>query len=61
MPIVKVTWFAGRDKEQKDQVAKAITEAMVKFAKTKPESTTIVFEDVQKENWAKAGVLASDW
>ncbi len=60
MPIVRVTWFAGRTKEQKDELAKAITEAIVRIGKTKAESTLVIFEDVAKENWAQAGVLASD-
>jgi phenylpyruvate tautomerase PptA (4-oxalocrotonate tautomerase family) len=33
---------------------------MVTIAHTTPEATTIVFEDVGKENWATGGVLASD-
>jgi 4-oxalocrotonate tautomerase len=60
MPIIRVEMWEGRTKEQKAELAKAITEAMVKIAKTTPEHTTVVFEDVPKENWAIGGVLASD-
>jgi len=60
MPIVRVTWFAGRSKAQKDELAKAITEAVVRIAKTKPESTIILFEDMAKEDWATGGVLVAD-
>ena len=60
MPIVTVSMFAGRSKEQKAALAKAITDAVVTIAKTTPEATTVVFDDVSKENWAEAGVLASD-
>ncbi len=60
MPIVRITWFAGRTKEQKAELAKAITEAVVRIGQTKAESTLIVFEDVPKENWAQAGTLAAD-
>ena len=60
MPIVRVEMWPGRSKAQKAELAKAITEAMVKIAKTPPEATTIIFDDVAKENWAIGGKLASD-
>lgn len=60
MPIVRVEMYPGRTHEQKAELAKAITEAVVTIAKTTPEATTVVFQDVPKENWAEAGVLASD-
>ncbi|MHB1414076.1 MAG: tautomerase family protein [Chloroflexota bacterium] len=60
MPIIRVTWFAGRTKEQKAELAKAITEAVVRIGKTSADHTTIVFEDTAKEDWASGGVLASD-
>ena len=60
MPIVRVEMWPGRTHEQKQQLAKAITDAMVEIGKTTPEATLIVFEDVDKSNWAQSGILASD-
>ena len=60
MPIVRVEMWPGRTHEQKQKLAKAITDAMVEIGKTTPEATIIVFEDVEKSNWAQGGVLASD-
>ena len=60
MPIVKIEMFAGRTHAQKADLATAITDAIVSIAQTTPEAVTIVFEDVQKDNWAEAGKLASD-
>jgi len=60
MPIVRVEMWPGRTHEQKQKLAKAITEAMVEIGKTTPEATLIVFEDVDKSNWAQSGILASD-
>ncbi len=60
MPIVRVEMWPGRSHEQKRQLAKSITEAMVEIGKTTPEATFVIFEDVPKENWAQAGTLASD-
>jgi 4-oxalocrotonate tautomerase len=61
MPIVKVEMWTGRTKEQKAELARAITEAVVNIARTTPEETVIIFQDVDRENWAKAGVMASEW
>jgi len=60
MPIVRVEMWPGRTDEQKRQLAGAITDAMVEIGKTTPEATIIVFEDVEKSNWAQSGQLASD-
>ncbi|MCK4698384.1 MAG: tautomerase family protein [Dehalococcoidia bacterium] len=59
MPIVRVEMWPGRTKSQKAELARVITEAMVSIAHTTPEATTVIFEDVAKENWAVGGVLAS--
>jgi len=60
MPIVRVEMWPGRTHAQKQELARVITEAVVNIAQTTPEATTVVFEDVAKENWAQGGVLASD-
>jgi 4-oxalocrotonate tautomerase len=60
MPIVRVEMWPGRTGAQKAELAKVITDVMVKIAKTTPEATTVVFEDIAKENWAIGGKLASD-
>lgn len=59
MPIVRIEMWSGRTVAQKAKLARVTTEAMVNIAKTAPEATIIVFEDIDKENWAEAGVLAS--
>jgi 4-oxalocrotonate tautomerase len=60
MPIVRVEMWPGRTHDQKAQLAKAITDAIQTIIGVPPEATTVVFEDVSKENWAQAGKLASD-
>lgn len=60
MPIVRVQMWSGRTKAQKAELARVITEAMVNIAQTTPEATFVVFEDIQKENWAQGGILASE-
>jgi len=60
VPIIRVEMWLGRTHAQKEELAKLITEAIVKVTHASPEATTIVFDDVAKENWAIGGVLASD-
>ena len=60
MPIVRVEMWPGRTHAQKAELAQSITDAMVKIANTTSEATIVVFEDVDKGNWAQGGKLASD-
>jgi 4-oxalocrotonate tautomerase len=60
MPNITIQWYAGRTPQQKREVTAAITEAMVKIAKTTPDQVHIVFQDIEKENWGYNGKLASD-
>ncbi len=59
MPIVRVEMWTGRTAAQKKELARVITDAMVNIAHTTPEATIIVFEDIEKDNWAQAGKLSS--
>ena len=60
MPVIHVEMWPGRTVAQKREVAKAITEAMVRITNTTPEATFVIFSDVSKDNWAQAGELASE-
>lgn len=60
MPMIRVEMFAGRNAEQKRALVKELTEAFVRAAGGTPESVQIVLTDVDKENWASAGILYSD-
>ena len=59
MPIIRVEMWTGRTQSQKAELARVITDAIVAIAHTTPEATTVIFEDIAKENWAVGGVLAS--
>jgi 4-oxalocrotonate tautomerase len=60
MPVLRVSMYKGRTLEQKRELAEALTEVMVRVAKTTAQGTTIIFEEVDKENWASSGKLASE-
>ena len=60
MPIVRVAMWTGRTHAQKQELTRAITEAVCTIAETTPEATIVVFEDIDRSNWAQGGVLASE-
>lgn len=55
MPLILVSMYPGRTKEQKDEYAKAVTDAAVSILKTKPEHVIVVFDENPKQNWFQAG------
>ena len=60
MPIVRVEMFPGRTHAQKQELARAITEAVANIAHTTPDATIVIFSEVEREDWAQGGKLASD-
>ena len=60
MPNITIQWYTGRTDEQRRQLVKAITEAMVKIGKTTADQVQIVFQDIERSNWGVNGKLASD-
>ncbi len=60
MPIVTIDLAEGRTVEQKRELTKMITDAIVRVFKTTPEHVTIVYRDLPRSNFATAGVLLSD-
>jgi 4-oxalocrotonate tautomerase len=60
MPIVTIELIEGRTVDQKREMAKKITDVIKEVAKVKEETVEIIFHDMKKENFAKAGKLAMD-
>ena len=57
MPVVRVSMWDGRTREQKEKLAEAITRDVEEIAKTPREHVWIIFEDVKKSDWAIGGEL----
>ena len=55
MPFIHIHWFEGRSDEQKAELARRITEAMVEVGGTTPDHVWIRFEDSKKSDWTIAG------
>jgi 4-oxalocrotonate tautomerase len=59
MPYVEVHYLEGRTEEQVEQLAKAITDAVVKIFKVEKDSVWIEFDEMAKTHFASGGVLRS--
>lgn len=57
MPVVRVSWFEGKEHQQKAAVAADITKSIVDHTGTDPNYIYVVFEDVKPSDWAGAGKL----
>jgi 4-oxalocrotonate tautomerase len=57
MPVVRVSWFEGKEHAQKATVAAEITESIVKNTGTPAEYIYVIFEDVAPSDWAGSGKL----
>jgi 4-oxalocrotonate tautomerase len=57
MPVVRVSWFEGKDTAAKKAVAAEITESIVKNTGTDPKYIYVIFEDIAPSDWAGAGQL----
>lgn len=60
MPMIRVEMFAGRTPETKRALAQELTDAFVRVTGASPDSVALIFSDVDKGDWAKAGRLYSD-
>lgn len=60
MPVVTIKLFEGRTREQKDEIAKQMTETLVKVAGASEDHCWIVFEDMKKSDFAIAGQLQDE-
>jgi 4-oxalocrotonate tautomerase len=60
MPTLRVELLEGRTPEQKKQLVKALTQAVVDTLGSKPESVDILLYDIKRADWATGGVLWSE-
>ena len=57
MPYINVKLAGKLDKNQKQEIAKEITDVMQRVANKPASYTYIVFEEVESEDWAIGGKL----
>ena len=60
MPHVTVQLLEGRTLEQKRAAAKAMTEALIEHCGALRESIVVVFSDIPRDSWMRAGTMVAD-
>jgi 4-oxalocrotonate tautomerase len=60
MPVVMVYMLPGRTDEQKRQLVKAMTDAMVNIARAPAENTAVLIHEVPTNDWSLNGTLVID-
>lgn len=61
MPYINVQITAGVTREQKAQLVREFTSALVRILGKRPEHTHIVIQEIADENWGFSGMLTDDW
>lgn len=56
MPIISIQLYSGRSQREKDRLAEAITENIVKILKIEREEIIIVFTEAAHGNWYASGI-----
>ncbi len=57
MPIVSVQMYSGRTQREKDRLAEAITEDVVKILNVSKEEVIILFTEASHGNWYSSGYV----
>jgi 4-oxalocrotonate tautomerase len=56
MPIVTVSMYSGKTQKEKDRLAEAITEDLVKILHLKKEEVIVLFQESSHGNWYASGI-----
>jgi 4-oxalocrotonate tautomerase family enzyme len=59
MPFVEIHYIEGRMEEQREKLAKAITDSVAEIFNVPKESICIEFDEMRKTHFAISGVLRS--
>lgn len=55
MPVVRVSFYEGRSREQKREIAEVITDALVRIAGSNRAAVNVVFDNKAKDDWVIGG------
>ena len=56
MPIITIRMYNGRTETEKDRLAEAITEDVIKILKVQKKDVIEVFEESPHGNWYSSGI-----
>ena len=57
MPFIRVDWFPGRTLDQKREMIDVLTKEFCRIAECRPETINVIFTEVDRESWGRAGKL----
>jgi 4-oxalocrotonate tautomerase len=57
MPGITIEWFNTRSDEQRRELARRITDAVVEITNARPEDVTIRFDEYEPRLFPRGGVL----
>ena len=60
MPTIRVELMEGRTPEQKKNLVRALTEAVVETLGSKPDAVDVDLYDIKRSDWATGGELWSE-
>lgn len=60
MPLIELKTWPTMSKEEKKEFIYSVTELTTKLLKIVPDKIQIVIHELPKENWGKAGAVATD-
>jgi 4-oxalocrotonate tautomerase len=60
MPSIQITMLKGRSIEVKRKLVQRLTDVMVEEAKTTKEGVVVTIVEVEREDYARGGVLMAD-
>jgi 4-oxalocrotonate tautomerase len=56
MPIITVAMYGGKTQEEKDRIAEAITDDVVKILEVEKKDIIVVFQEDPHGNWYSSGI-----
>jgi 4-oxalocrotonate tautomerase len=59
MPLVRIDMWPGRDRQTKDTMVRNVTKAVCESIGCAPDAVQIMIYEVDKADWARAGVSAA--
>ena len=60
MPLVRIEFLAGRSAEQKNELIKQVSAAVVRTLSVAPEQVRVLLFEMPPEHWAVGGVTMAE-
>ena len=60
MPYINLQMTKGATRQQKAEIVKEFTDTLVRVLGKNPQSTHIVIQEIERDDWGHAGTLVAD-